>query len=197
MKSKLITACIISTLFVPAVAFGDDDDFDDIRKGLRRLACSDVPVTTFSGTIAEAALATPELSTLLQVVEISDTQEGTNFAEVLSDPNMSLTVFAPTNDAFANLADSGLLDAVVENGLVSFVLNYHLLEKRLPAGRIKCGISKPRAKETALEQDVFIVPGRQGPTVNNSNIAVIVKTDNGTVAVIDSVLTPQVTPGDL
>ncbi len=193
MKLRLVFACFLSIASLPVAASADDYG-DDFRKAFKRLACSNVSVSTFQGTIAEAAAQTPELSRLLEVVVLADTQEGTNFVEILSDPNADLTVFAPVNNAFDILEASGLLGAVSDNGLVGFVLSYHILEKRLPAGRIKCGLSKPRAEETAIEQDVFLVPGRRGPTVNNSNIAAIVKTDNGTVAVIDSVLTPQVTP---
>ncbi len=48
-------------------------------------------------TIVDLAIATPEPSTLVAAVQRA------GFVEILSDRSASYTVFAPTNDAFADL----------------------------------------------------------------------------------------------
>ena len=72
-------------------------------------------------TIAALAIGTPELSTLVQAV----TKAG--LVDAISDPNATLTVFAPTNEAFAALlAQLGLasLDDVPVDTLKAILLDH-------------------------------------------------------------------------
>jgi uncharacterized surface protein with fasciclin (FAS1) repeats len=110
------------------------------------LQCRSATLTEFNGTIVDAAVATPELSTLVSLVQAA------NLAGPLSGKG-PLTVFAPTNAAFAKVPAPllGLIGSDVN--LLTSVLTYH---------------------------------------VNQSTAACKgVKTSNGTVWIIDSVLLPQ------
>ena len=57
------------------------------------LECRSTKLVNFPGTIVDAAIATPELSTLVNLVVSA------NLVGALSAPG-NLTVYAPTNDAF-------------------------------------------------------------------------------------------------
>ena len=70
-------------------------------------ACLSTDIVQFDGTVVDAALATPELSTLVDAVVAAGLVDALNDAE-------NITVYAPTNDAFAaipgEVADAILAD---------------------------------------------------------------------------------------
>ncbi len=134
-------------------------------------------------TIAELAIATPSLSILVQAAIKAD------LVGTLSDRSANLTVFAPTNDAFAKLlGDLGLtsLDQVPVPTLKAILLD-HVVGQELDAvdvlDRARFGF-----RTTALGD--LRLRFRTGPLrVNNANIvATDIEANNGTVHVIDTVL---------
>ncbi len=131
-------------------------------------------------TILELAAATPELSTLAAAVK----QAG--LAETLdSDVKGGLTVFAPTNDAFAALAALPEGDALVK------VLTYHVAEGTLRAE----DIVQKDAITTLAGADVS-VRVVDGGVVLNGAVKVIqadIAASNGIVHLIDAVLIPPTT----
>lgn len=147
------------------------------------LKCVRTPLVHFNGTIAEAAAATPELSTLYGLVGLA------GLGEALSAPG-SLTVFAPVDKAFEKIPAPlvGLLTADPK-GLLTKVLTYHVSQ----------GIRDPRISfypkeiNTLQGQTVFLdYENKLGPQVNQSNANCQgVRTSNGVVWLIDSVLLPQ------
>jgi uncharacterized surface protein with fasciclin (FAS1) repeats len=147
------------------------------------VTCLRTSLTHFDGTIAQAAAATPELSTLYSLVGLA------GLGEALSGTS-KLTVYAPTNSAFDKLP-APLVDLLTADpkGLLTTVLTYH----------VSTGIRDPRRafipKETnTLQgQTVFLeYENGKGPQVNQSNVNCKgVKTNNGVVWLIDSVLLPQ------
>ena len=139
-----------------------------------------VPVE-FPGTIVDAAIATPALSTLVGLVVAAD------LAGALSQPG-NLTVFAPTNDAFASIPAPVLGAIGSDVGLLTAVLTYHVVvgpaDPRAPTTR-KATTLQGQTLYTGFEQGI-------GARVNNSVAGCsAVRTTNGTVWVIDSVLLPQ------
>jgi uncharacterized surface protein with fasciclin (FAS1) repeats len=144
--------------------------------------CVKQPLQHFDGTIAEAAVATPELSTLvfaLQEAGLVDALDGDG----------DLTVYAPTNDAFANVPED-ILDALLADpeGLLTAVLTYHVT----PGLKDPRRTLRARVVPTLLGQDVFYNRDQSGPRVNQSNVQCTgVRTSNGIVWIIDSVLLPQ------
>lgn len=143
--------------------------------------CASTQVTHFSGTIVDAAIATPQLSTLTSLVVAAD------LAGALSGPG-PFTVFAPTNDAFAKVPAPllGLIGGDV--GLLKTVLTYHVVAG--PADPRRTLI--PHQVKTLQGQTVFLAYDADGASVNQSVASCTgVRTTNGTVWLIDSVLLPQ------
>lgn len=147
--------------------------------------CNGVPLAEFQGTIVDAAVATPELSTLVGLV----TQAG--LVDALSAPG-SLTVYAPTNSAFSSVPSS-VLNAIAEDaGLLTAVLTYHVSPGKVDPRQFKAA----KERKTLLSnQSVFVDFDRNGPKVNQSTANCQgVQTTNGTVWLINSVLLPQFNP---
>jgi uncharacterized surface protein with fasciclin (FAS1) repeats len=134
----------------------------------------------FDGTIVDAAIATPALSTLTDLVVSA------GLADALSAPG-NLTVYAPTNEAFAKIPGNLLSAIGSDNDVLTAVLTYHVVAR--PADPRRSRI--PREVTTLQGQSVFL--DFDGiPQVNQSNADCQgVRTSNGTVWIIDSVLLPQ------
>merc|ERR1712128_77739 len=79
-------------------------------------------------TIAELAIATPALSTLLAAVKAAD------LVETLSGDG-PFTVFAPTNDAFAKIPEEALNGLLADKEALTAVLLRHVV----PAAALKAG----------------------------------------------------------
>ncbi|MFN3886718.1 MAG: fasciclin domain-containing protein [Aquabacterium sp.] len=145
------------------------------------LQCRHTTLVDFPGTIVDAAVATPELSTLVNLVQAA------NLVGPLSGKG-PLTVFAPTNDAFAKVPAPllGLIGSDVN--LLTSVLTYHVTAGAVDPRRSLL----PSQVGTLQGQSVFLVYDTNGASVNQSVAACKgVKTTNGTVWIIDSVLLPQ------
>lgn len=143
--------------------------------------CLSTDIVEFEGSIVDAASATPELSTLVDAVVAA------GLAEALATTE-NITVYAPTNDAFDAVPEDILNTIVGDMDLLTAVLTYHVTpgtqdpRKYLPAVR----------RTTLQGQKVFYSRGVGEAMVNNANVSCQgVKTDNGMVWLIDSVLLPN------
>jgi len=135
-----------------------------------------------SGNVVDAVVATPDLSTLLAAV----TKAG--LADALKgDP---LTVFAPTNAAFAKI-DSGDLNKILNNQqILQEVLTYHVVDHTLySAGLYNREV--PHSIDSHQDR-LRISVSSSGVRINN--VATVTTADisvtNGVVHVIDHVLIP-------
>jgi uncharacterized surface protein with fasciclin (FAS1) repeats len=149
--------------------------------GAPRLDCLKTAPVEFSGTLVEAAVATPALSTLVALLQAA------NLVGALSGPG-PFTVFAPTNDAFSKIPAPVLSAIGGDVGVLTAVLTYH----------VSAGYADPRVPRRPLEtatlqgQTLFLAAPEGKPMINQSSTSCqAVKTSNGTVWVIDSVLLPQ------
>jgi uncharacterized surface protein with fasciclin (FAS1) repeats len=144
-------------------------------------ACLSEDVVQFDGTVVDAALALPELSTLVDAVVAAGLDDDLAEAE-------DITVYAPTNDAFAAVPGV-VLDAILaDEALLGAVLTYHVSpvlddpRRYVPAVR----------RDTLQGQKVFFSRYGQEPRVNQAAVDCQgYRTDNGFVWLIDSVLIPQ------
>lgn len=145
------------------------------------LSCRHTQLTEFPGTIVDAAMATPQLSTLVSLVVAAD------LTGALSGKG-PLTVFAPTNDAFAKVPGP-LLDLIGSDPkLLTKVLTYHVTSGTADPRRSLIPTQVP----TLQGQSLFLAYDADGASVNQSVANCKgVKTTNGTVWLIDSVLLPQ------
>lgn len=136
-------------------------------------------------TVADAALATSNLSTLaaaLQEADLLTTLQG-------SGP---FTVFAPTNDAFAALAAQlGMRTGeLLARSDLEDILLYHVINGQAEAD----DLDNDLVAETATNDGLRVVFARSGNTVmvNDATITIAdIETGNGIVHIIDKVLLPQ------
>ena len=185
--SKLVSSLSLSVLASLALAAGCGDDND--------VSSPDAP--SGPASIAAIAQSTPSLSTLVAAVQFASDND--DLVSLISQPG-TLTVFAPSNDAFDALAveltgspsakGADLLTA--ENKpLLRTVLKYHVLTSTVNAADIPFG----KAITTA-EGSVFKVDSGSPPTITDgrNRKAKITMTDitasNGVVHVIDKVILP-------
>jgi uncharacterized surface protein with fasciclin (FAS1) repeats len=144
-------------------------------------ACLKTDAQVFQGTIVDAAVATPAFSTLVGALHAA------NLVTALQGPG-PFTVFAPTNEAFDNIPASLLQAITSDAALLTGVLTYHVAPDSVALRRS----SRIRDVDSLQGQTLFLSVEEDSGRVNQSNIACqAVRTTNGTIYIIDSVLLPQ------
>jgi len=130
--------------------------------------------------VATAASRNPLLSTLVTAV----TKAG--LADTLNNAD-ALTVFAPTNDAFAKLPPETLQKVLADKAALTKLLTYHVVGSRTAPEALAT------ANLTTLEGGkVTATRSGEGYAVDDANVVCgNVQTRNATVYVIDSVLMPK------
>ncbi|MDL5206498.1 fasciclin domain-containing protein [Streptomyces sp. ALI-76-A] len=151
-------------------------------------ACSTVPkdgAGSFNGMakdpVATAASNNPALSTLVTAVKKAGLVDTLNNAE-------NITVFAPTNDAFAKIPKATLDKVLGDKAQLTKILTYHVVGQKLTPKDLESG-SYP-----TLEKSKLTTAGSgESYTVNDSAKVVCgnVKTANANVYIIDTVLMPK------
>ena len=133
-----------------------------------------------SPTIATLAAKSPQLSTLLSLVKKA------GLADELSAPG-ALTVFAPTNAAFAKVPKA-TLNALAKNpAALKRVLLYHVVAGKVTAAKVV----KLKSAKTLAGPSVRIRVSGMTVRINNARVTTAdVKASNGVVHVIDRVLIP-------
>jgi uncharacterized surface protein with fasciclin (FAS1) repeats len=151
-------------------------------------ACSAVPTSgagSFNGMatapVATAASANPLLSTLVTAVKAAGLVDTLNSAP-------ALTVFAPTNDAFAKIPADTLNKVLADKATLTKILTGHVV-----AGKI--APDKLAGDQKTLGGNTVTVKGSgEAFTVGKDNAKVLcgnVTTANATVYIIDTVLLPK------
>jgi uncharacterized surface protein with fasciclin (FAS1) repeats len=143
--------------------------------------CLSQPMVEFDGTVVDAALATPELSTLVDAVVAAGLVDALNDAE-------NITVYAPTNDAFAAIPADIAGALLADTAALTSVLTYHVTPSLQDPRRFV-----PPVRRGTLQGDVvFFQRMNNAPMVNNAEVTCTgVMTTNGYVWLIDSVLLPN------
>jgi uncharacterized surface protein with fasciclin (FAS1) repeats len=147
--------------------------------------CSAIPTEgdgSFDGMVddpvATAASANPLLSTLVTAVGEAALVDTLNGAE-------ALTVFAPTNDAFAKLPEADLKAVLADKELLTSILTYHVVGEQLDPAAVVGTQATLQGAELTVEGDT------SGMTVQGANVVCgNIPTANATVYVIDTVLMP-------
>ncbi|MEU6688204.1 fasciclin domain-containing protein [Streptomyces sp. NPDC046832] len=151
-------------------------------------ACASVPkdgAGSFDGMakdpVATAASNNPALSTLVTAVKKAGLVDTLNNAE-------NITVFAPTNDAFAKIPKADLDKVLNDQEQLTKILTYHVVGRKLTPKDLENG------SFDSLEKSKLTTSGSgESYTVNDSAKVVCgnVKTANANVYIIDTVLMPQ------
>lgn len=149
-------------------------------------ACSAIPTSgagSFDGMVkdpvATAASNNPLLSTLVTAVTKAGLVDTLNGAA-------GLTVFAPTNDAFAKLPKATLDKVLADKALLTSILTHHVVAGQLDPMKVV-------GTQTTLDKDTVTVSGdTSGMTVDGAKVLCgNIPTANATVYVIDTVLMPK------
>ena len=148
--------------------------------------CSAIPTSgagSFDGMVkdpvATAASNNPLLSTLVTAVTEADLVDTLNGAE-------GLTVFAPTNDAFAKLPKATLDKVLADKKLLTTILTHHVVAGQMDPQAV-VGMQDTLAKDT-----VEVTGDTGGMQVDGAAVLCgNVPTANATVYVVDTVLMPK------
>jgi uncharacterized surface protein with fasciclin (FAS1) repeats len=151
-------------------------------------ACAGVPkegAGSFDGMakdpVATAASNNPALSTLVAAVKKAGLVDTLNNAQ-------NITVFAPTNDAFAKIPKADLDKVLADKATLTKILTYHVVGQRLTPDQLGNG-----SFETLQTGMVTTKSADQEYTVNGTSKVVCgnVSTSNATVYIVDTVLMPR------
>jgi uncharacterized surface protein with fasciclin (FAS1) repeats len=130
--------------------------------------------------VATAASGNPLLSTLVTAVKQAGLVDSLNTAP-------ELTVFAPTNDAFAKIPAATLKKVLADKKTLTSILTYHVVAGKLTPAEL-AGTHK------TLQGGELTVSGSGSDFKVDGKASVIcgnVQTANATVYIIDSVLMPK------
>ncbi|MFB7031285.1 MULTISPECIES: fasciclin domain-containing protein [unclassified Streptomyces] len=151
-------------------------------------ACAGVPkegAGSFDGMakdpVATAASNNPALSTLVTAVKQAGLVDTLNNAQ-------NITVFAPTNDAFAKIPKADLDKVLADKATLTKILTYHVVGQKLTPKQLENGTFE------TLEKSTLTTKGSgEEYTVNDSSKVVCgnVPTANATVYIVDTVLMPK------
>ncbi|WP_375506948.1 fasciclin domain-containing protein [uncultured Nostoc sp.] len=135
--------------------------------------------------LVETAINAGNFNTLVKAAEAA------NFIETLKSPG-SFTLFAPTDEAFANLP-KGTLESLLEDiPKLQKIVAYHIA-----SGDVRSDDLVQINEAETLEGSIVAIESADGKfKVNNANvIKTDILTDNGVIHVIDAVLMPAMVAG--
>lgn len=136
-----------------------------------------------------AGAAEPEFTTLLTAVGAADPA----VLELLADPGAAVTVFAPTDAAFA--AVDGLEDIVADTELLTTVLQYHVYPGTVYSFQLGDLVDEMGKAAVAMANGsgATISVSDMGVMIDSANIVlelVDIEASNGVIHVIDAVIVP-------
>lgn len=166
MKCSTLMPLLLASFFV--LAFTSQTD----KKGS----------TDHHNKIVSIAQDTDQLSTLVSAVKAAGLVETLN-------GDGPFTVFAPTNEAFANLPD-GSLDMLLKEenqSKLQSILTYHVVSGKIMSSDLKDG----QMVETVQGNQIKVSLG-EGVMINGANVVKAdVEASNGVVHIIDAVIMPS------
>lgn len=130
--------------------------------------------------IVETAVAAGSFNTLVTAVKAA------GLVDALSGPG-PLTVFAPTDDAFAKIPKADL-DAILANkDKLTAILTYHVVKGKVMAADV---VKLSKAK--TLQGSEVTIDVSDGVKVDGAKVVKTdIETSNGVIHVIDSVIVPK------
>lgn len=194
-----LTAAALATSLVGCMGGGGSDSSDSSKKPASKSSkqagggqtfgagCKAVPKSgkgSFKGMtadpVATAASNNPALSTLTTAVKKAGLVDTLNSAD-------SLTVFAPTNDAFKKVPKKDMKALLGNKKMLTKVLTYHAVKGKKSPKQLSSG-----AKLKTMEGQTVTPKGSgESYTVNKSKVVCgNVPTSNATVYLIDTVMMP-------
>ena len=151
------------------------------------------PQSPTQKTIAQIAADNGNFTVLV------DALTRTGLLATVSDPNTNLTVFAPTDQAFAdllselNLPDLDAVEAALGTDGLRTVVLYHVLGAEVMSSMVSTGYVSTAATNTTNDALSFYISTANGVMINNRAEVKDFDIDasNGVIHVIDKVILPQ------
>ncbi len=149
--------------------------------------------------VSSATGDTPQFTTLLAAVQAADP----SVLETLSDPDQQLTVFAPTDEAFAQLSEflgAEQFDAILAApATLSSILTFHVVPGVYTADDVQTALDVNEGQTVTLPtlngQYLDISGATSGNILINGaplNMEMVdIQASNGVIHVIDAVITPD------
>jgi uncharacterized surface protein with fasciclin (FAS1) repeats len=144
------------------------------------------PSAALADNIVETAEGAGVFNTLLAAATAA------GLAETLATGE-NLTVFAPTDEAFAALPE-GTVESLLlpenKDRLVE-ILSYHVLPRVLMSNELPAGPIHVRTINTGADKTLAVSKSASGVTVDGANVVTAdVVADNGVIHIVDAVLLP-------
>jgi len=131
-------------------------------------------------TIVDIAVQAGKFNTLVQAVQAA------GLVETLSGEG-SFTVFAPTDEAFAQIPQETLQAVLADKEKLTAILTYHVVPGKLMAA----DVVRSTQLQTVQGQSIT-VSTEGGVRVDDANVVQTdIEADNGVIHVIDKVLMPK------
>jgi uncharacterized surface protein with fasciclin (FAS1) repeats len=131
-------------------------------------------------TIVDVAVQAGSFKTLVQAVQAA------GLVETLNGTG-PFTVFAPTDDAFAQIPQETLQAVLADKEKLTAILTYHVVPGKLMAA----DVAKSTQLQTVQGQSIT-VSTEGGVRVDDANvIQTDIEADNGVIHVIDRVIMPK------
>jgi uncharacterized surface protein with fasciclin (FAS1) repeats len=144
-------------------------------------------VPASAANIVETAAGAGTFNTLLAAAKAA------GLADALATTD-NLTVFAPTDEAFAALPAGtveNLLKPENKDQLVA-ILSYHVVPAKISAGDIKDGMTEVKTLKDTGDTMIDVEKTADGVTVDGAKvISADIMADNGVIHVIDKVILPK------
>ncbi len=151
------------------------------------LALGFVSGPALSANIVETASGAGTFKTLLAAAQAA------GLADALAT-GKNLTVFAPTDDAFAKLP-AGTVESLLKpenKDQLAAILSYHVLPRKLTSNQMPAGPIHIRTLKASGDRTLALSKGKGGVTVDGANvIKADIMADNGVIHVIDAVMLPK------
>ena len=186
MRKSLIAGVAVAALALTGCAADTEDvvidEVEEIVEEVEEVEETEAVEEEGPGTIVEVAAGAGTFNTLVAAVEAA------GLVDTLSSEG-PFTVFAPTDEAFANLPE-GLVDALLleENlGILADILTYHVVSGAVFSTEITPG------DVVSVEGSTIAVEVTDaGVTVNGANVTTAdIEASNGVIHVIDAVILPE------
>ena len=182
MKSQLLAAALTLAATVTATTGASASPPPSPTSSPSGPACSAMEndfANIADQPVATAIAQVPQLSTLAEAVDQADLVENMDSAE-------TITLFAPTNQAFEALPQERRDEIMDNDERLSEVLNYHMVQGKQSLSDLQ------GATLTSLQGGQLAVKGSgENLTINGAQIICAnVPTSNATVHIIDKVLMP-------
>ena len=140
-----------------------------------------------ASNIVETAQSAGTFNTLLAAAQAA------GLADALATGE-NLTVFAPTDEAFAKLPEGTVEDLLKPENKdkLAAILQYHVVPSKIMAGDIAEGTSEVATLKGSGHTTIEVTKNADGVMVDGAKVvSADVAADNGVIHVIDSVILPQ------